>query len=111
MLLNAFKSSVSIAIRGLQPPFEYVYLPIRIRLLTHSNTFTYPFEYVYLPFEYLNKIVFEDTIKYKYSNMKVIMSKSNLVVKTNYLNTVLQNLKLSEIRIVQLAVVDARETG
>ena len=43
--------------------------------------------------------------------MKVIMSKSNLVVKTNYLNTVLQNLKLSEIRIVQLAVVDARETG
>ena len=39
------------------------------------------------------------------------MSKSNLVVKTNYLNTVLQNLKLSEIRIVQLAVVDARETG
>ena len=77
----------------------------------HSNTFTYPFEYVYLPFEYLNKIVFEDTIKYKYSNMKVIMSKSNLVVKTNYLNTVLQNLKLSEIRIVQLAVVDARETG
>ena len=77
----------------------------------HSNTFTYPFEYVYLPFEYLNKIVFEDTIKYKYSNLKVIMSKSNLVVKTNYLNTVLQNLKLSEIRIVQLAVVDARETG
>ena len=111
MLLKAFKSSVSIATRGLQPPFEYVYLPIRIRLLTHSNTFTYPFEYVYLPFEYLNKIVFEDTIKYKYSNMKVIMSKSNLVVKTNYLNTVLQNLKLSEIRIVQLAVVDARETG
>ena len=39
------------------------------------------------------------------------MAKSNLVVKTNYLNTVLQNLKLSEIRIVQLAVVDARETG
>ncbi|MGM8886806.1 replication initiation protein RepM [Psychrobacter sp. 1U2] len=39
------------------------------------------------------------------------MAKSNLVVKTNYLNTVLQNLKLSEIRIVQLAIVDARETG
>jgi|UPI00082AF80E plasmid replication initiation protein len=111
MLLNAFKPSVSIGIKRIQAPFEYVYLPIRIRLLTHSNTFTYPFEYVYLPFEYLNKIVFEDTIKYKYSNLKVIMSKSNLVVKTNYLNTVLQNLKLSEIRIVQLAVVDARETG
>jgi plasmid replication initiation protein len=105
------KPSVSIGIKRIQAPFEYVYLPIRIRLLTHSNTFTYPFEYVYLPFEYLNKIVFEDTIKYKYSNLKVIMSKSNLVVKTNYLNTVLQNLKLSEIRIVQLAVVDARETG
>ena len=111
MLLNAFKPSVSIDIKGIQSPFEYVYLPIRIRLLTHSNTFTYPFEYVYLPFKYLNKLVFEDTIKYKYSNVKVIMSKSNLVVKTNYLNTVLQNLKLSEIRIVQLAVVDARETG
>jgi len=111
MLLKAFKPSVSIGIKRIQAPFEYVYLPIRIRLLTHSNTFTYPFEYVYLPFEYLNKIVFEDTIKYKYSNLKVIMSKSNLVVKTNYLNTVLQNLKLSEIRIVQLAVVDARETG
>ena len=39
------------------------------------------------------------------------MSKSNLVVKTHHLNTVLQNLKLAEIRIVQLAVVDARETG
>ena len=43
--------------------------------------------------------------------MEVVMAKSNLVVKTNYLNTVLQNLKLSEIRIVQLAIVDARETG
>ena len=50
-------------------------------------------------------------MKYEYSNMEVAMAKSNLVVKTNYLNTVLQNLKLSEIRIVQLAVVDARETG
>ena len=39
------------------------------------------------------------------------MTKSNLVVKTHHLNTVLQNLKLAEIRIVQLAVVDARETG
>ena len=39
------------------------------------------------------------------------MAKSNLVVKTHHLNTVLQNLKLAEIRIVQLAVVDARETG
>ena len=33
------------------------------------------------------------------------------MVKTHHLNTVLQNLKLAEIRIVQLAVVDARETG
>ena len=39
------------------------------------------------------------------------MAKSNLVGKTHHLNTVLQNLKLAEIRIVQLAVVDARETG
>ena len=39
------------------------------------------------------------------------MAKSNLVVKTNYLNTVLQNLTLVEIRIIQLAIVDARETG
>ena len=49
MLLTAFKSSASIDNKGLKPTFEYVYLPIRIRLLTHSNTFTYPFEYVYLP--------------------------------------------------------------
>lgn len=39
------------------------------------------------------------------------MKKSGLVVKTNYLNTVLQNLSLSEIRIIQLAIVDARETN
>jgi len=39
------------------------------------------------------------------------VAKSNLVVKTNYLNTVLQNLTLVEIRIIQLAIVDARETG
>ncbi|GAA0809316.1 replication initiation protein RepM [Psychrobacter piscatorii] len=39
------------------------------------------------------------------------MSKSNLVVKTNKLNSALQNLSLPEIRIVQLAIVDARETN
>lgn len=39
------------------------------------------------------------------------MSKSDLVVKTNHLNTVLQNLTLAEIHIIQLAIVDARETG
>ena len=39
------------------------------------------------------------------------MSKSNLVVKTNQLNSALQNLSLPEIRIVQLAIVDARETN
>ena len=37
--------------------------------------------------------------------------KGNLVVKTNQLNTALQNLTLPEIRIIQLAIVDARETG
>lgn len=35
----------------------------------------------------------------------------DLVVKTNRLNTALQNLTLPELRIVQLAIVDARETG
>ena len=38
-------------------------------------------------------------------------SKKDLVVKTNRLNTALQNLTLPELRIVQLAIVDARETG
>lgn len=36
---------------------------------------------------------------------------SDLVVKTNHLNTVLQNLSLAEIRIMQLGIVDAREKG
>lgn len=36
---------------------------------------------------------------------------SNLVVKTNRLNSAVQNLSLVEIRIVQLAIIDARETG
>lgn len=35
---------------------------------------------------------------------------SDEVVKTNRLNTALQNLSLTEIRLVQLAIVDARET-
>lgn len=39
------------------------------------------------------------------------MSKGNLVVKTNQLNSALQNLSLPEIRIIQLAIVDARETN
>jgi plasmid replication initiation protein len=39
------------------------------------------------------------------------MSQKDLVVKTNRLNTALQNLTLPELRIVQLAIVDARETG
>lgn len=39
------------------------------------------------------------------------MSKGNLVVKTNKLNSALQNLSLPEIRIIQLAIVDARETN
>ena len=44
--------------------------------------------------------------------MKVFnMPKSNLVVKTNQLNSAVQNLSLPELRIIQLAIVDARETG
>ena len=39
------------------------------------------------------------------------MSKGNLVVKTNQLNSALQNLSLPEIRIIQLAIVNARETN
>ena len=39
------------------------------------------------------------------------MSKSDLVVKSNRLNMAIQNLTLPELRIVQLAIVDARETG
>lgn len=37
--------------------------------------------------------------------------KTNLVVKTNQLNQALQNLSLAEVRIIQLAIVDARETA
>ena len=39
------------------------------------------------------------------------MSKSDLVVKSNRINMAIQNLTLPELRIVQLAIVDARETG
>ena len=39
------------------------------------------------------------------------MSKSDLVVKTNQLNSAVQNLSFPELRIIQLAIVDARETG
>ena len=38
-------------------------------------------------------------------------SKSDLVVKSNRLNMAIQNLSLSEVRILQLAIIDARETG
>lgn len=37
--------------------------------------------------------------------------KTNLVVKTNQLNTALQTLDKVELRIIQLAIVDARETN
>lgn len=35
----------------------------------------------------------------------------NLVVKSNRLNTAIQNLSLTEVRIMQLAIIDARDTG
>lgn len=43
--------------------------------------------------------------------MRIAMknNKSDLVVKTHRLNTVIQNLSLSEIRLVQLGIIDARE--
>ena len=37
-------------------------------------------------------------------------SMNNLVVKSNRLNTAIQNLSLVEIRLIQLAVIDSRET-
>ena len=36
---------------------------------------------------------------------------NDLVVKTNWINQALQNLSLIEIRIIQLAIIDARESG
>lgn len=39
------------------------------------------------------------------------MANSDLVVKSNRLNSAIQNLSLPELRIIQLAIVDARETG
>ena len=41
----------------------------------------------------------------------VMHTKKNLVVKTNQLNQALQTLSLAEVRIIQLAIVDARETA
>ena len=38
-------------------------------------------------------------------------SQKDMVVKSNRLNSALQNLSLAEIRIIQLAIVDARESG
>jgi hypothetical protein len=35
---------------------------------------------------------------------------SNQVVKTNRLNTAIQNLSLVEIRLIQVAIIDSRET-
>jgi len=47
-------------------------------------------------------------------NRFMVMSEKRLkneVVKTHRLNTALQKLSLSEIRLMQLAIIDARETG
>lgn len=49
-------------------------------------------------------------VKTTFSYLNLIMSKE-LVVKTNRLNQAFQALSLSEFHIVQLAIVDARETG
>ena len=53
--------------------------------------------------------VFLNTIKKLYSK-EFIMSK-DMVVKSNRLNMAIQALSLPEIRIIQLAIIDARETG
>lgn len=39
------------------------------------------------------------------------MKEKDVVIKSNRLNTVIQNLSMVEIRIMQLAFIDARETG
>ncbi|WP_182407614.1 replication initiation protein RepM [Psychrobacter sp. GP33] len=39
------------------------------------------------------------------------MPKSSLIVKSNRLNTAIQNLSLAEVRLIQLAIIDARETN
>ena len=41
----------------------------------------------------------------------VIKNSKNEVVKTHRLNTAIQKLSLAEIRLMQLAIIDARETG
>jgi len=52
MLLKAFPPAVTLTNISSQPPFNYVYRPIQLRLPTHSITFTDPFNYVYRPFNY-----------------------------------------------------------
>ena len=42
--------------------------------------------------------------------MEYIFMSTDLVVKTNRLNMAIQNLSLIEVRIIQLAIIDARET-
>ena len=42
-------------------------------------------------------------------SMNVGNNKMDLIVKTNRLNTAIQNLTLAEIRLVQLAIIDSRE--
>lgn len=42
--------------------------------------------------------------------MEYIFMATDLVVKTNRLNMAIQNLSLIEVRIIQLAIIDARET-
>jgi plasmid replication initiation protein len=85
-----------------------------MRLPTHINAFTYPYQCVYLP---ISIIIFTITYKctiniitYKCVYLTKIMTK-DLVVKTNRLNMAIHNLSLTEIRIIQLAIVDARGTG
>ena len=41
MFLKAFQTAVSIDFKGLQFSYDYVYLPIRLRLPTNKTTFTY----------------------------------------------------------------------
>lgn len=48
---------------------------------------------------------------YKFMQGSKGMSTPDLVVKSNRLNTAIQNLSLSEIRLIQLAIIDARENN
>ena len=89
------------------PCYYWAVASISVRLFTHISTFIYPYQYVYLPISVrlFTFLVLVYLCTYKYNKKKVLikvfnMSKSDLVVKTNQLNSAVQNLSLPELRII-----------